>query len=112
VGVCPANFHLILTTGDIGQMSDSTKYPPGTPIDAIFDGIMRGVYLEATLNRLEYIGYPEMIIEFPPEVISPIMNAVVRVCYEFNLSPRMCALILFGTTYEKISQVHANSVKH
>lgn len=57
---------------------------------------------EQVLDYLEYIGYPEMIIDYEPEAVALAMHNTSFKLFMIGTSYRMTALVIFALTFEKI----------
>jgi len=60
-------------------------------------------FREAVMDYMEYIGVPEYVESFEPEdVAKTFYNSMVD-GYMWGISTRMCALVIFSCTLEKIN---------
>lgn len=70
-------------------------------------------FANATLDVLESYGYPELILGFNVEDISNSMIGTMEAFYKLNLSPRFCALTIFGMTmHYQVIPAAKNETKH
>lgn len=61
-------------------------------------------YTDKVLDYLEHIGYPDYITLYKPEDVALAMARTMVTFHKSNLSYRMCALVIFGLTWWKISR--------
>lgn len=70
-------------------------------------------YQEEVFKYLEYINYPDLVIEFEPECVA---NSIAKAVILFHLtgeSYRMCAIAIFSLTMNyQIIPLAKNSIKH
>lgn len=57
-------------------------------------------YNECIFDYLEYIGYPEYILNFDPEQVARSLSQWITIMYEFHVSYRSAALTIFGITWQ------------
>jgi hypothetical protein len=74
--------------------------------------IKQDQYLDDVMNYLEYIGLPNYVAEYAPEDVARSFSGAIEAGYEFKLSIRLAALMIFGMTMEKIVNMNAKMVKH
>lgn len=67
----------------------------------LFESIIdRTMYNALVMQYLEYLGYPHYIQEFDPVKVATRIAITVDECHKVDLvSPRMCALLIFGLTW-------------
>lgn len=88
-------------------------YPKGTPINQIFDDIQFINYQERVFSYLEYIGYPDLVIEFEPRDVARSISNAVKIFMKSGGSVRMCAITIFSLTMtEQIIPKAKEQVKH
>ena len=78
------------------------KFPPGIPIELILDSIKllnRVNYDTEVMLYLEYLGYPDYIVEFNAEDLAHRIAVTQKECFNYGLSHKMCALCIFGHTW-------------
>ena len=56
-------------------------------------------YQEKVFDYLEYLGYPEYVLEFEPEAVAESMAKTIFLLHNLY-SFRHCALFIFGCTFE------------
>lgn len=56
-------------------------------------------YLEDVIEYLEYLNYPEYVTMFEPAQVAKSIGTSAMVCCDLGVSPRYCALIIFGLTF-------------
>ena len=70
-------------------------------------------YTDKVLDYLEYLNYPDYIVDFYPEQVSASMQRAMIVCYMLDVSFRHAALVIFGVTMEQqILPTIKGQVKH
>lgn len=70
-------------------------------------------YADQVENYLEYLGYPELVMEFEPESVARSMANAEITFWSFGLSFRICALTIFGLTMEyQILPLTRNAMRH
>ncbi len=70
-------------------------------------------YVENVTNYLEYLEYPDMIQEFSPDCIADSMSKTMIVCYQNQVSSRLCAIIIWSMTMNyQIIPLTKSAIKH
>ncbi len=63
-------------------------------------------YNERVLRYLEYLEYPDLVLDFDPDDVGRAIGRTVRTFYEMGISFRMCALTIYGLTWaQQITQI-------
>lgn len=58
------------------------------------------MYAEQVLDYLDYLGYPDYVLDFDPHEVARAMHKTQMYCFNFKVSYIMCSLIIFGMTWE------------
>lgn len=93
----------------------SIKFPKGTSVDFITDFLQnldRFAYHELVIAHLEYIGFPDYAVEFNAELAARTIVKSSDEGMRVGLSPRMVALVIFGSAVTAIQEHSTKAVKH
>jgi hypothetical protein len=70
-------------------------------------------YTEHVMEILETFDYPAMVVSYQEEGVARTMSETIAQCYEHELSPMMCAIIIWSLTMTmKIIPEAKASTKH
>ena len=69
-----------------------------------------GEYSNKVLDYLEYLNYPDMVLDFEPLDVAISNGSCIAMNYRLGISYRMCALIIFSLTMECQVIPYANSL--
>lgn len=70
---------------------------------------MNKQYFEDVMNYLEYLNFPEYVMRFEPSDVARSTAKAILICQQMNFSYRMCALSIFGLTWEyQIARIDSN----
>lgn len=91
-------------------MTKKIIFPAGTDIDFLFDVLKKitkepvapnsSNYHDEVFAYLEYIGYPDYVLQYDPESIAKSVSASIHNFWSYGVSPRMAAISIFGLTME------------
>jgi len=59
-------------------------------------------YSDEVFDYLEYIGYPDYVVDFEPEGVAQSLHGSITSFYLLGVSHRMAACAIFGITWEKL----------
>lgn len=69
-------------------------------------------YTEQVLEYLEYIGYPEYVLEFSTQDVGRAIGGTCKTFFELDISVRLCALSIFGLTWEnQVTNISGRTVQ-
>jgi len=71
------------------------------------------LYCESVLDYLEFLGYDKLIAEFDELDVAQSMIESIGIFYAARFSYRMCALVIYGLTWQyQILPRLSNATKH
>lgn len=72
----------------------------------------RDSFGEMVFSYMDYLGIPEMVVYYKEEDVAKTFGHVMSQCWSLGISPRMCAIIMWSFTMDKIARETKDIVKH
>jgi hypothetical protein len=69
-------------------------------------------YQEKVYDYLEYIGYPQYVIDFDPKQVAQSIYTAMRIFYVANMGYRLAACSIFGATMNFQIMHRSDITKH